>query len=298
MHADKPLFAFAVVLSLSLMSCSDHVGLEAQQSIADSTNAVQGRPDLEVRTSAGITGFTSAVQQADGSIITYDRISGIGSVDAEEIVIEGELAPGNSPGCIDFGGNVTLNANATLLTEIGGTIVCNEYDRISVANQLTINGATLQVELISPYIPSEGQRFDVLDWGSISGSFGFIDLSTAVLPGNLFWDTSRLHTTGELVVGSPTDSDGDGIEDYRDNCTLRSNPGQRDTDGDGYGNFCDPDFNNDLIVNFADLAYMKSNFFSTYANADLNGDGIVNFADLAIIKQMFFKSPGPSGLVP
>jgi hypothetical protein len=94
------------------------------------------------------------------------------------------------------------------------------------------------------------------------------------------------------------DSDGDGNFDQFDNCTLVSNPSQIDTDGDGYGNYCDPDFNNDLIINFSDLAYMKSNFFSADPHADLSGDGIVNFADLAIIKQMFFKPPGPSGLAP
>jgi hypothetical protein len=86
--------------------------------------------------------------------------------------------------------------------------------------------------------------------------------------------------------------------DNLDNCTQIPNPLQRDTDFDQYGNFCDPDFDNDLIVNFADLAYIRANFFSTDPDADLNGDGIVNFADLAIVKSMFFGPPGPSGLVP
>jgi hypothetical protein len=58
------------------------------------------------------------------------------------------------------------------------------------------------------------------------------------------------------------------------------------------------DFNNDLAVNFADLGYMKSVFFTTDPDADLNGDGAVNFADLGLLKSMFFQSPGPSGLVP
>ena len=94
------------------------------------------------------------------------------------------------------------------------------------------------------------------------------------------------------------DVDGDHIPDDADNCSLVANADQRDTDGDGYGNICDPDFNNDLVVNAADLAYLKTRFFSNDPDADLNGDGFVNAADLSILKQMFFNAPGPSGTVP
>ena len=99
------------------------------------------------------------------------------------------------------------------------------------------------------------------------------------------------------------DSDGDGIDDPQDNCTLVANPAQRDTDGDMFGNFCDPDIAqpNDLLVNFADLNVIKDVFFSTPASAnwnpdaDLDGSDSVNFADLNIVKAFFFGPPGPSG---
>jgi hypothetical protein len=68
---------------------------------------------------------------------------------------------------------------------------------------------------------------------------------------------------------------------------------------DGFGNICDPDLNNDLKVDFADLALLKSVFFTNVdPDADLNGDGRTDFADLAILKSMFFTKPGPSGLEP
>ena len=35
------------------------------------------------------------------------------------------------------------------------------------------------------------------------------------------------------------DTDGDGIPDSSDNCTLVANANQQDTDADGYGNICD-----------------------------------------------------------
>ncbi|NNF67983.1 MAG: hypothetical protein HKM98_10780 [Gammaproteobacteria bacterium] len=92
----------------------------------------------------------------------------------------------------------------------------------------------------------------------------------------------------------PDDADQDGVLDSFDNCTEVANAAQRDTDGDGYGNFCDPDFNQDLIVNFVDLQYMADEFFASDPDADLNGDGLVNFADLQLLSDLFFLAPGPS----
>lgn len=107
------------------------------------------------------------------------------------------------------------------------------------------------------------------------------------------------HVQGWVIDGLPpfVDTDRDAILDPVDNCTLRSNADQRDTDSDGYGNRCDPDFNNDGIVNGADAAYMRSVFGTADPNADLNGDGIVDSHDLAILGNFFGKPPGPSGRV-
>jgi len=110
-------------------------------------------------------------------------------------------------------------------------------------------------------------------------------------PASVLMD-SRLWSV-EITSG---DGDGDGVPDSQDNCINEANTPQRDTDNDGYGNRCDPDFNNDNMVNGADLAYFKTKFFSNDPDADLNGDGIVNGGDLAIFKLFFFKPPGPSGL--
>lgn len=89
------------------------------------------------------------------------------------------------------------------------------------------------------------------------------------------------------------DSDGDGVNDLTDNCKLVANAAQRDTDNDGFGNYCDADFNNDGLTNATDLGFLKSKFFTTDADGDLNGDGIVNALDLGIFKALFFLPPGP-----
>ena len=122
----------------------------------------------------------------------------------------------------------------------------------------------------------------------------------AVFVSTMFLALNPIFITSAFAA---TDTDGDGVIDSSDNCILVANGPvvpdaggniQLDTDDDGYGNICDPDFDNNLIVNAADLAYFKTKFFSADPDADLNGNGVVNAADLAILKTMFFQPPGPS----
>ncbi len=96
---------------------------------------------------------------------------------------------------------------------------------------------------------------------------------------------------------SDIDSDQDGVALDIDNCVMVANGDQRDTNGDGFGNRCDPDLDNNCITNFGDLAALKSAFNPAYdPDADLNGDGFVAFGDLAGLKSFFLKAPGPSAL--
>jgi hypothetical protein len=110
---------------------------------------------------------------------------------------------------------------------------------------------------------------------------------------------------GDQVV---EDTDSDGIPDSSDNCTLVANGtlipdaggnSQLDTDGDGYGNVCDADLNNDAIVNLSDYSLFVSVFGTTATtpaqeNADFNGDGQVNLSDYLIFRSYFGQTPGPS----
>ncbi|MFK8014731.1 MAG: pre-peptidase C-terminal domain-containing protein [Gammaproteobacteria bacterium] len=110
--------------------------------------------------------------------------------------------------------------------------------------------------------------------GAFDSAFSIGSQATAACPGN--------------------DTDGDGVFDNADNCTLIANPSQTDSNGDGYGNRCDADLNNDCVVNTVDLGILRSVFFSNDADADLTGDGTVNVADLGVLRTQFFGSPGPS----
>ncbi len=109
---------------------------------------------------------------------------------------------------------------------------------------------------------------------------------------------SANNTSVELIaVSILPDGDLDNVLDSNDNCQIVANSDQRDTDSDGIGNACDPDFNQDCNINFADLAVMRANFFASGdLVTDLNGDLATNAVDLGIMKSRFFQTPGPSGL--
>lgn len=91
------------------------------------------------------------------------------------------------------------------------------------------------------------------------------------------------------------DVDADGVADAVDNCLHLPNCDQRDTDGDGFGNACDTDLNNDLIVNALDLGLLKQVFFTSDPDADFDGDGVVSISDLGRMRSFYFSPPGPTG---
>ncbi|MFK8015461.1 MAG: LamG-like jellyroll fold domain-containing protein [Gammaproteobacteria bacterium] len=90
------------------------------------------------------------------------------------------------------------------------------------------------------------------------------------------------------------DCDGDGVTTAIDNCLDVANPAQIDADGDGFGNACDADFDDNCVINIADLGLMRAVFFGADPVIDLNGDGTVNVLDLGILRSRFFQAPGPS----
>ena len=100
------------------------------------------------------------------------------------------------------------------------------------------------------------------------------------------------------------DWDGDGIDDATDNCSAATNADQLDADGDGYGNLCDGDLNNDgntntLDLNLYKLAHRTIVGDANYdVDADFNGDGRINTLDLNIYKGLHRKPPGPSCCTP
>lgn len=105
------------------------------------------------------------------------------------------------------------------------------------------------------------------------------------------------------VHAQVADSDGDGIPDQFDNCTLVAQAQSEfvDTNLDGFGNVCDPDFNDDLFVDNLDLPTFSVSFGFAAPPAgaitDLDLDGVTGIPD-AIVRRAYYLigAPGPSGL--
>jgi uncharacterized protein (TIGR03790 family) len=105
----------------------------------------------------------------------------------------------------------------------------------------------------------------------------------------------------------PSDLDGDGVPDAQDNCVEIPNPDQRDSDGDGIGNLCDPDVDKDGVVttSWGRISPTEAGDIERIAlvsqrglynpNYDLDGDGKVDETDLGIAQLWLFLPPGPSG---
>lgn len=75
------------------------------------------------------------------------------------------------------------------------------------------------------------------------------------------------------------DTDGDGVHDLLDNCPNVANPDQNDFDGDGIGDACDDDSDNDGIPDELELLWGLNPFDPTDAHDDADGDSFSNLVE-------------------
>jgi len=122
----------------------------------------------------------------------------------------------------------------------------------------------------------------------------------------------RVRAAGASTVSDPSptvtwfpaiDTDGDGVRDFADNCTLIANASQVDSDADGFGNRCDADLNGTGMVNAFDTPLFQAQLGQpsippVYNPADFDANGYVNAFDTAIFRQLLGSPPGPAGLLP
>lgn len=184
------------------------------------------------------------------------------------------------------------NANNWVHINLVGVTV--NRDAVGAWVELTAGGVT-QSRLQDNGVKRFGQDDQRLHFGLADNAT--IDSILVRWPGGQEQVVGPVAANQIITIVQSADGDGDGIFDDADNCRQLSNPAQTDTDGDGFGNRCDPDLNNDLVVNFLDLQQLSERFLSTDAEADFDGDGSVNFVDVAIFADFYLLAPGPGAQV-
>lgn len=148
------------------------------------------------------------------------------------------------------------------------------------------DGATWEpAELLTEFAPNVWRRWEFV-WDGIQLGHNVIYARVTDETGTVQRESGGYSWRGFAVaVTGDLDADGDGIADSVDNCPGLANPDQRDSDGNGIGDLCDPhcpDLDGVNPVSFFDFATLGSAWRTADAEnrADFNADGTVDPADL------------------
>lgn len=130
-------------------------------------------------------------------------LKGTGTVG--DMMINGTLAPGNSPGCInvtdtlpDATGNLDVTGGDFGI-ELSGTTACSGYDQVIATNTATLGGVNLNLNL--GFAPTIGDTFTILRADTVTGTFADLDDGdTVTVDGVDFRINYSLSATGEDTV--------------------------------------------------------------------------------------------------
>jgi hypothetical protein len=95
------------------------------------------------------------------------------------------IAPGQSPGWLDFNGTLALDPLGALQIEIGGLTPGSGHDRVHVAGAALLGGA-LELSLWGGFVPAAGDVFTILSAASVGGSFSNVIAGEVSFAGGSF----------------------------------------------------------------------------------------------------------------
>ena len=162
---------------------------------------------------------------------------------ATNVILDGNVSPGTSPGILNVTGNVTLASGNTLTVEIGGLTPGNtatNHDQLNATGSVTIGtNVTLATSSFGGFTPLVGQSFEIINRTGGTGTFTGL-LEGATIPNFLGSGLSATITyaggDGDDVVlvtsvniiedfgDAPDTTSGTGTGNYQ---TLNANGGPR-----------------------------------------------------------------------
>ncbi len=221
-------------------------------------------------------------------------------------------------GYASWGSNDANHPPAPYFGEIGGRRVPGRFAPRAIAVTLVSTDARTFTRTPEPY--GQSLAADLIH-GGVAGVAGHVDepILSGVARPMLLVDYARGATAAEafyrnvpylswmnVYVGDPlmqlsrpfapvADRDGDRIADRSDVCREQPNADQRDADGDGFGDLCDADFDQDGVVGLSDAMRFEAaaRRGARLPGADLDGDGKVDDRDRSLLHVGLLHAPGP-----
>jgi hypothetical protein len=125
---------------------------------------------------AGSTQLDSGLLTAGGLVdLEGGVLAGTGVINATVLNnAELDLGQTGSPGILTIVGDYTQSSGGALVVEIGGPNPGTGFDQLNITGQANLDG-TLTVNLINGFVPHTGDSFQVLSFGSGTGTFATLN---------------------------------------------------------------------------------------------------------------------------
>ncbi len=165
-------------------------------------------------------------------------LSGTGNVTTPNMINQGIVRPGRSPGTLTVQGNFDQSSvDGVLDMEVAGPVAGTQHDVLAVTGTATLGG-TLRVTLLDGYLPGLQEAFTILTASAIQGNFASIEAPSGVQVA-----VERTATTLRVRISCPADFNSDGAVDFFDYLDFV----QAFADSSSAA-----DFNHDAVIDFFD----------------------------------------------
>jgi len=222
----------------------------------------------------------ATMQISNTGIVTWMPLEGQGAVENIQIIVSDGGEDGALADTELFSINVVAVNDAPQLAALSNQIL-TELDTLEIDLGALVsdvddenNGTDLVWSLTDNPLDMVINNEGLLSWLSSENTAATYTINVHVADGGE--DSAPAAAQSFQLIVSLLDSDADSIADYNDNCVDLANTDQLNSDGDGLGNVCDDDDDNDTIPDVVELANNLDPLDAEDADLDSDGDGDIN----------------------